>query len=413
MKKLQKTIIKIIFITLFFIATFTGEFFYRDPLFNNSVLIAKTLQDKLSFAITPLKIYTYLGIQTFMWVFIIFLFFPISYCYAFFLNVIISVHLCNYTKLIYGQGRPFLRNDDEAISVKMQCEAGYGNPSGHSFESTSCFLGFSQAIIDIWELGTFPQIIIYIINAILILLINFSRVILGVHSVNQVIYGDTLGFTVYFIIFQIIKPHKRNAKKFFERFLNLRYIMMNIIFFFVILLYIVLGAIFYDREGEKEFEDLKEKLKMFCEAKENRMLSRNSVYKSLCIMGYFGMILGLNSLAYTIQNQYYSKYNEANYYYKNTKKKWYFKFGIRFIYLSLCFIPLISFFIIPNNINIIILYVIGSSIPMFIFGFLLFGPYFIFNISFNDANIELYIPDLKKDGSIEYKLNEDEDEDEI
>ena len=75
MKKLQKTIIKIVFITLFFIATFTGEFFYRDPLFNNSVLIAKTLQDKLSFAITPLKIYTYLGIQTFMWVFIIFLFF--------------------------------------------------------------------------------------------------------------------------------------------------------------------------------------------------------------------------------------------------------------------------------------------------------------------------------------------------
>ena len=127
-------------------------------------------------------------------------------------------------------------------------------------------------------------------------------------------------------------------------------------------------------------------------------------------MSYFGMILGLNSLAYTIQNQYYSKYNEANYYYKNTKKKWYFKFGIRFIYLLLCFIPLIAFFIIPNNINIIILYVIGSSIPMFIFGFLLFGPYFIFNISFNDANIELYIPDLKKDGSIEYKLNEDEDE---
>lgn len=406
----KETKIKIIFITIFCIALFTGEFFYRKPLYENSVSIAKRVQDKLSFAITPLKFYTYIGVIAFFWLFTIFLFFPITYCYAFFITVIISTHLCNYAKLVYGQGRPFLRDDIDVLNIKKACEPGYGNPSGHSLESTSCFLSFSQVLIDIWELGIIPQIIIYCIDAILILLINLSRVILGVHSVNQVIFGDTLGFTIFFIIFKIIKPHKRDAKIFFERFLNIKYIMINILCFFIIMLYIILGAIFFDREGEKEFEELKRKLKIFCNAKENKMLSRDSVYKSLFIMAYFGMILGMNSLAYTIKNQYQSKYKDANYYYRNTKKKWLNLFGIKLLYIIICFIPCSAPLIVPNNININILYIIGVSIPMFIFGFLVFGPFYIFMFSSKKANIELYIPEvgLKKD--IEYNLNENEED---
>ena len=405
MKLLKETKIKIIFIIIFFIVNFSAEFCYRSYLFDNSVSIATFVQDKLSWAISPLKIYTNIGILSFLWIYIIFLFFPISYCYVFFLNIIISLHVCNYFKLIYGEGRPFLKKGGE--NIQKACEAGYGNPSGHSLESTSAFLGISQTLIDIWELGTVPQIIIYIINAILILLINLSRVILGVHSVNQVIFGDILGFTIYFIIFQIIKPHKRDAKIFFERFLNTKYLMINLLSFFIILLYIILGAIICNREEDPEYKELKEKLKKLCGTYENSMLTRDSVYKSLSIMAYFGMILGLNSLARNIKNNYFSRYNEANYYNKNTRKKWYTTFGIQFLFLIIFFIPFISFGLVPNKVNIYILYIIGSSIPMFILGFLLFGPYFIFVISFKAANIELYIPELSKEGLIEYKLDED------
>ena len=395
---------KIIFIIFFFIATFIAEFFYRDPIFDHSVSTAKKLQDKLSFTKTFFKIYTKLGIIDVFWVFLIFLFCPISYCYSIFLNYIISVHLCNYMKLIYGQGRPFLLDDKDSEEIRKVCENGYGNPSGHSFESTSMFLGFSQLVIDFLELGKKPSIIIYCGVALLIFLINFSRVILGAHAFNQVIFGDTLGFTIYFIIFQIVKPHLRKGTNFFQRFLNTKYLIFNGILFFVVILYIILGAIIFDRDGEKDFEQFREKLIKLCDYKDNQILTRISVIKSLFITGYFGMVFGLYVLASIIQRDYNSKFDEANYYYRNVKKKWYTIYGIKILILALCFIPFTATFLQPNNIDINGLYIVGSSIPMFIFGFLLFGPNFIFYFSYGIANLDMNIPNYDKE--IEYKLSD-------
>ena len=61
--------------------------------------------------------------------------------------------------------------------------------------------------IDLFELKLLHSIIIYIVCGILILSINLSRIVLGVHSINQVILGDTFGFTTYFNVklFNLIK----------------------------------------------------------------------------------------------------------------------------------------------------------------------------------------------------------------
>ena len=98
----------LIFITIFFALGFTIEFFYRKPLFENSVQIAKSVQDSLFSSTTFFKYWAYLGVIEFFLASIFFFFFPISYCFTFFLNMIISVHLCNFAKLVYSQGRPFL-----------------------------------------------------------------------------------------------------------------------------------------------------------------------------------------------------------------------------------------------------------------------------------------------------------------
>ena len=409
MENSKNTKYKIIFIIIYFILILTAEFFYRDPLFDHSISIAKKLQDKLSFCKEPFKYYTYLGVLDFFWVFLVFLFFPISYCYTFFLNVILSVHLCNYIKLIYGDGRPFLINDKDAEKIRLVCESGYGNPSGHSFESTSIFLGFSQLIIDYWQLNITPSIFIYIIITILILLINLSRVVLGVHALNQVIYGDTLGFAIYFIIFQIIKPHKQDANKFFQTFLKIKYHILNTFLFIIVLTYIILGDTLFDRENDNKYEEYKQKLIKYCNTKENRMLNRDAIFKSLYITGYFGMTIGLTLLTKIIKKNYYSKFYDANNYHINTNKKWRIKYGYRFLFLSLSFIPYSTIFLKPNNINIKILYIIGSGFPMFIFGFFLFGPNIIFNILLNVANIELYMPILKNE-RINSEVNFGDDE---
>ena len=404
MSILKETKNKIIFILCFFIVSFTAEFFYRDPIFDHSVSTAKKIQDKLSFSKTFFKYYSHLGIIDVFWVFLIFLFCPISYCYSIFLNYIISVHLCNFMKLIYGQGRPFLLDDKDSEEIKKVCEGGFGNPSGHSFESTSMFLSFSQLIIDFLELGKKPSIIIYSVVAFLILLINFSRVILGAHSFNQVIFGDTIGFTIYFIIFQIIKPHLRKGKIFFERFLNVKYIIFNVILFFIVIFYIILGAILFDRDGEDDYESFRKKLKYLCDYKDNQILTRISVFKSLYITGYFGMVFGLNILSNIIKRDFNSRYEDANHYYLNINKKWYVVYGIKFLILLLCYIPFTATLLQPDNININGLYIVGSAVPMFIFGFLLFGPNFIFNFSFRLVNP--YIETPINNNEIEYELSE-------
>lgn len=400
---------KIIFITVFFIVNFIAEFFYSDYFFDNSVSIAKTLQNNLSFSITFFKYFTYLGVIEYLWMFLIFLlFFPITYCYSIFIVIIISIHVCNYFKLLYGQGRPFLLD----ASIRIACEGDYGNPSGHSLLSTTAYFSLAQILIDKYEIRKIQSIILYSVLTIIILLINFSRVILAVHSINQVIYGDVIGFTIYFIVFQIIKPHLRDPKEFFERFLNKKYILINVGCFSFVLLYIILGAIICDRKGTDKYKYLKKQLKLQCNLEENSILTNSGVNKSLIIFACFGMVIGMFSLAYIIKVDYYSRYKDANNYYKKSNQKWYLRYGIKFIFLVICFLPLYATIVVPNNINMIFIYIVGSSIPSLIFGFLLFGAYFNFNIASKRSNLELYIPEIGKnenENENEYKLTAEEE----
>jgi membrane-associated phospholipid phosphatase len=399
------TIIKIAFIFIFIVLTYTSEFFYRDVLFDNSVNIAKEIQLKMPFLIKPLKIYSKFGLLDFFWVFLVFFSFPINYCYTFFLNTVFTVHICNIIKLLYGQGRPFLLKGGEDIFT--ECEAGYGNPSGHSLQSTSNFLALAQMIIDIFNINLKKSIIIYIVVAILILLINFSRIILGVHSINQIIFGDTLGFSIFFIVFHIIQPHKQGINRFFSKFTNKKFHLINIFLFIIISGYISAGAIVLQREEKNK--ELKEKLISYCDKiNDNKMLTTDSVYKSLYIMSYFGMIYGLTLLSSIIKKKYEGNFNSTNYYYKNTNQKCYKSYGIRFLILLICFIPFsVTFFTI--KINVVILYILCSALPMFLFGFLLFGPNIIANISLKISNLELYVNSIRP--SSDYDINEGLNED--
>lgn len=410
----KQTLIKVVFIIIFFIAGFSVEFIYRNPLYEKSVTIAETLQDKFKFSITFFKIYTWIGVIEYAYFFLILLFFPISYCFTYFLNLIVAVHICNYTKLLYGQGRPFLRKDAINKNILMDAvERGYGNPSGHSFQSTSNLLGLAQVVIDFWELGPISSTIIYIITAILIFLVNFSRVILGVHSINQTILGDTYGFIVFFVIFKIIQPHLKKSKDFFEIFLKIKFHVINGICFLLIIGYIILGAIVCNRDDNEDYKELKNKLIDKYESPENKILNRDAIYKCFSIIAYFGMSLGMTVLSCFVKKNLYAQYESVNNYKTNSKKKWYIYLPIRFLCIGVSYIPYIAVKIRPGNMNIYLLYIIGSCIPNLILGFLFFGPNFIINITLEGYNI--INSDIKNnidDGDYEYRL-EDNDEDNL
>ena len=366
----KETTQKLIFITIFFIVGFTIEFFYRKPLFDNSVSIAKAVQDSFRPSATFFKYYAFLGVGEFYLAIVFFICFPITYC--------------------------------------ITCEPVYGNPSGHSFQFTSNLLAFAQMFIDLFKLRKKSCIIIYVICGILILSINFSRIVLGVHSLNQVIFGDTLGFTVYFIICKIIQPHKISEEKFFNVFLTLKFHIFNIIAIIINAISLTIAAIVNDKMESEKYEILKKGLEDICKSTENGMLSRDAKTKFLYIFAYYGMILGITLLTYYVKNKYHGNYFELNYYYKNSQAKCFIKYLTRFLFTIICYVP--QFAIYTNKkINIYVIYILGSAFPMFIFGFLLFSVNYILTIEFNLANSQLYTFFVKKEENTDYVLGEIEE----
>lgn len=407
MKIDKSTKFKIIFISIFFVTTFISQFLYGPPLFDNSIEIAKAIQNKFSFSQSFLKNFSKIVNYDYILLGIVIYFFPINYSYTFFLEIIIGSHLCNFIKLLFGDGRPFLQDKEEAYDILLDCSSSYGNPSAHSFFSISTYLSLAQCIIDFFELKRLYSILIYIFIGFIVLLINFSRILLGVHSIGQAIFGDTLGFTYYFIIFQIIKPYKREVNEFFQMFLKKKYLIINGIAFGIVLIYTSLGARFLNREGQDNFEELKEILKIKCPKARNKLiLSYNSIYRSFYFTGYFGMVCGIICLTYFVKTNYDSNYEKLNFYYKNTNKKIYIIYLVKLLLLLICYIPYFVTSFKPEQVSLTILYIFGVAIPLFLFGFMLFGPHYIILILLKLVNKELYEPKKSKEALLNYYLDE-------
>jgi len=412
-------IIKIIFISAFTIVTIAVEFVYRRPLFDNSVEIAKAVQKTFGFSIGFFKIYTWIGvIDYYCYIPLVFLFCPISYSYTFFINCALATHFCNYAKLIYGEGRPFLK--DGALSsngnneiLQGGPEKGYGNPSGHSFQCTIIFLGLSQMLIDYFKLNKVKSSALYTISALIIVLVNFSRVLLGVHSVNQVIFGDCLGFILFFIIYEIFQPHLKEPKEFYEIFLKAKFHIINTICLVIAFIYIVVGTVICDqqRKNDPYYEKLTERLKTYNNFNKLKILTPNSVSKCLNIMAYIGANCGMLTLAYFTRKRLGSKYMEINNYNRNTKKPYIVCLFIRILCLGISYLPFFLVKFSQGVSNPLAYYIFLNAIPMFFLGFFIFGPNIILIIKLKLANkdINFDIPVNLEDDEYHLGFNDDEE----
>jgi membrane-associated phospholipid phosphatase len=121
-------------------------------------------------------------------------FFYYAACFA------LDKSLISLFKLIYHDPRPYMASSDiQAYS----CSKEFGNPSGHSFSSS---LTFSMLFLDIFygenvfknnlvlnQDNKFLKAIFFVLGLSWAASIPFSRYLLGVHSLDQVIYGSSLG----------------------------------------------------------------------------------------------------------------------------------------------------------------------------------------------------------------------------
>ena len=116
--------------------------------------------------------------------------------YWIFLLTILNL-VMNFTKMAYREARPFWV--DPTIYLD-DCSLGFGNPSGHSMMAALLAVALTFSILEfvtgdfkrrvILGLLVFPLAIVYFFA------MGWSRLTLGVHSLNQIVYGWLLGIWI-------------------------------------------------------------------------------------------------------------------------------------------------------------------------------------------------------------------------
>lgn len=206
-KSSQKPKTVAIVILCLFLAFVCSDFFLHKSYMNSSSYLTESMQKALtetgriisvilsgplSYWIAPFLMVLPLITDTYVT--------TIYYYFLYFGQITLVVLL----KATYGRGRPTIIGE-HVIPYKCSCD--YGMPSGHS---SSAFMGF-VILIDYFDRSIFKiyssevsqnvhkglRKLIHFFCYILIVAICWSRLYLGVHSFNQVLFGFTLSLVLY------------------------------------------------------------------------------------------------------------------------------------------------------------------------------------------------------------------------
>ncbi len=392
--------IKLVGVSTYFILVIGIEPIYRDYLYIESIKIISELQR--NHFINGKEIVTlisHLGtIQCFLpFLIFIYIFYPINKTFLILSLIIHSSYWDNLLKMIYGNPRPFW--DD--TNIYPSCNGGFGNPSGHSFSSTAVFLGLPLVIIDIKrfkERNIIYSILVYFIFITIMILVIFSRVFLGAHSINQVLYGGLLGIGLYFIhchLFNLVNP---KPKFFFQLFKNKLLHIFFLIFYSGMLVAVVMVYFKCDNYSLKYTTFLT----LNCQNKANyRLFNPDGLFNALSIFALIGGHLGLIFLVHYIDKYYPTKYQEV--YEWDWNRKSYKNLLYKILFAMVSAFPLSLFFFVPENSDLSIIYVFKVSIPYFISCFFILGPCVWFFIYFKLANDKIYVLEINRNNICEFK----------
>jgi membrane-associated phospholipid phosphatase len=381
-EKIKKRI-KIIFLVMFFVLSVGFEFLYRDLLFDKTLVWVEKMQIEWTHMEKFFEFVTSFGtLPAFLPMFIIiYLWCPNITSYTFILNFTYSSFIVNVLKIIYSNPRPYWVKP----SILLSCSPGFGNPSGHSLDSTSVYLSIWHLITDhsfFIKYWPFKYILLLIIMAWVIFIV-LSRVYLAAHSFNQILYGMTLGFCIYFLIFCVLEIHKTEPKTFFTFFRNKKNNLLITLKFALFMLVFLLIYVYRTIDTENFEIKLKEICPDLMEANRfnNDGLTKGLIY-SIIIGTQYGIIL----LSNIIFKYYPDKEDEVN--------KWNSTSFVKNIYkILICLIlatPLLAYIAIDVSSSVIVFSLCKVSIPLLVTLFNVYGFAIILIIRLKIANMKIY-----------------------
>jgi membrane-associated phospholipid phosphatase len=382
----KKNKIKLFYSLFFIILIFIFELIFREKLFDFSVRLEKKCTN--NFLKNFFIFITEFGGEYMMVIIFLTFYFVFSLIdsFMFISGFIKCIYFINILKIIYGNKRPFWDNENENL-LKYKCDGGYGNPSGHSFISTYVYLSF-YFILSKNELIKNKKILKNIFlgcSLLLILLIMLSRVYLGLHTINQIIYGSLLGlFSFYldYFVFEIINMDINYYKKLFKSKKIMKIFIISILICLVLLL---LAYLIFNKKNIKKYNSYLDDIPQCQKLKDYRRLNKEGLFANLLIFFLIGMYFGQMFFWKMLEKKYFEEINTKNIKNNNFKIKWIHdlenikknpKVLIKiFCIFIFCFFPSIIFstqLLFENY--LILIFLISYSVPLFSISFLLFGP---------------------------------------
>ena len=186
-------LIAIIVSSILFIIATVLNYYMREGLFHLGVNIIYRMQDVsggllnfieniFSMLGNPIIIYTIIGVQYFYVKQRIRTIVHLTY-------LMIGLYFMVVLKQAFQESRPFWFNTSINI-LEWFCPTDFGNPSGHSFIAFAMYEPFLSDFV-----GTGKQRLYLFIWGFIAVLVVISRMYLGAHSFDQVVYGSLIGLS--------------------------------------------------------------------------------------------------------------------------------------------------------------------------------------------------------------------------
>lgn len=406
-KKKKHTIIRIIAVVIYLSVVIGTEVTYREKLFDKSLTVEADIQKNFSQGVLNFfELYSNIGTAKItLTVFgIVFVFLPLNYSYSLMCAIIYSSFFTNFFKIIYKSPRPIWKSEE----IKISCNNGYGNPSGHSFTSMCVYLSLAHLVTNYnyfykKTVGVVLRFVIFIVLLIIIGLVLFSRIVLGAHSINQVIYGGLLGFGAYFVLFFVVGLHNQTPKEFYEYMSNkttqiVSSVINGILFFCALFVYI------FSKEDQDILDEFDARLKdKQCDKKElYQKYKHDGFYQTLSIFGLMGANIGIWVLFYLIKKQYQGVGEHVVVFNKNSDvKNFFYRLGL----IIVSALGILLYFAIPGELNIVVVLIFKSALGFFLglLGLHLLGIYLCVHLKV--ANPDIYINPLQIGGTTNIMTN--------
>jgi membrane-associated phospholipid phosphatase len=365
----QSTLIKVGLIFLYFTIVIGIEPLYRNVLFEKSIPIEKSWQPEVSEKMLTLyKFISHIGANKALHLLTLFIFqafFPLSKSYALICAFCYSAYLNGLLKMIYGNIRPFWVDN----SLGGDCEGSWGNPSGHSMFAATFYLSLWDLLTDIkyFHENKIAKYVSCIFALVLVALTMISRLVLGAHSINQVIYGGLLGLGVYLLIFHVAEINKLKGSKFFNMFRGTSNIIIHCSVYIggLLLAIVIYLTVVYDT---KDYRDM---LISICPTlTDYNLFSHHSMGHCLIFLLQLGTYLGLVFVTLFVQREYTGK-EDLFEYWNYGGDMWVQLFRI-LLCLSMAF-PMGFYMAISSNADLVIIFIFKNGFSFFFTGLSLYG----------------------------------------